>query len=134
MMLLLSMAKRALLPLAMLALSPGAFGLDCRNAMTTPDLNACASIDQKKVETTLNKVYQRVLKSLDRSETSPQSSAAIRNAFVDAQRAWIKFREADCNAVYQKHVDGSIRTVMYIGCMQHHAERRIKDLENFETE
>lgn len=128
------MANRLILPLVLLASSQGAFGLDCGKAITTPDINQCASIEQKRVEANLNKVYQRVLKSLDRQDASPQSSAAIRNSFIAAQRAWIKFREADCDAVYQKHADGSIRTVMYIGCMQSHAERRIKDLEDYESE
>jgi uncharacterized protein YecT (DUF1311 family) len=129
-----STAKHAILPLAMLMLSSSAFGLDCQKAITTPELNACASIDQKKAEANLNKVYQRVLKTLDQGESATSSDASIRNAFVAAQRAWIKFREADCNAVHQKYAGGSIRTVMYLGCMQNHAERRIKDLEDFVSE
>ena len=128
------MIKHLILPLALLASSGSTLGLDCGKAITTPDVNQCASIEQKKVETSLNKVYQRVLKSLDRQDPTPQSGAAVRNSFVAAQRAWIKFREADCHAVYQKHADGSIRTLMYIGCMQNHAERRIKDLEFYESE
>lgn len=128
------MAKRAILPLAMLMPCSGAFGLDCQKAITTPDLNACASIDQKKAEANLNKVYQRVLKTLERGDSATSSDASVRNALVAAQRAWIKFREAGCNAVHQKYADGSIRTVMYLGCMQSHAERRIKDLEEFASE
>lgn len=132
----LSMAKRFIPPLALLALlgySGSAVGLDCGKAITTPDINQCASMEQKKVEANLNRVYQRVLKSLD-GKDAPQSGAAVRSSFIAAQRAWIKFREADCDAVYQKYADGSIRTVMHIGCMQNHAERRIKDLEAFESE
>ncbi|WP_151638821.1 lysozyme inhibitor LprI family protein [Noviherbaspirillum aerium] len=128
-----SIAKRTLLYLIILAASRSAFGLDCSKAITTPDLNQCASIEQKKVEATLNRVYQRVLKSLD-DKDAEQPDAKVRNAFIAAQRAWVKFREADCNAVYQKHAGGSIRTMMHIGCMQNHAEKRIKDLEYFEAE
>lgn len=129
-----SIAKPLIFPLALLAASGSAAGLDCGKAITTPDINQCASIEQKKVEANLNKVYQRVLKSLGRQDESQPSSAAVRTSFIAAQKAWIRFREADCDAVFQKYADGSIRTVMYIGCLQNHAERRIKDLEAYASE
>jgi uncharacterized protein YecT (DUF1311 family) len=101
---------------------------DCKNAMTTLEMNACAAADEKVVEAKLNEVYQRVLKSY-----GDQEHAAARSKLIAAQRAWVKFREADCDAVLEKWAGGSIRTQMYIGCMQNHAERRIKDLEDFGT-
>jgi uncharacterized protein YecT (DUF1311 family) len=116
-----------------LACAP-ALALDCKNAMTTPDINECASIEQKKIEARLNKVYQRVLKSLDQAEGNNGGNAEMKKKLVAAQRAWVKFREADCDAVFEKHADGSIRTVMYISCMQRRAERRIEDLEIYERE
>lgn len=115
---------------AALLLSAGAAlaAPDCKNAMSTPDINECASIEQKAVEARLNQVYQRVLKTLD---TEGKDSAATKTKLVVAQRAWVKFREADCDAVYERHAGGTIRTVMFIGCMQSHAEQRIKALEAF---
>ena len=80
------------------------------------------------VEAKLNEVYQRVLKAF-----GDQEHAAARSKLIAAQRAWVRFREADCNAVFEKWAGGSVRTVMYIGCMQKHAEQRIKDLEDFGT-
>lgn len=103
-----------------------AHALDCQNAATTPDINACAAREQKQVEVKLNQVYQRVLKTV----TAPK----VRTQFVAAQRAWVKFREADCKAVYEQHADGTIRTVMYLGCMQNRAETRIKELDMFSGE
>jgi uncharacterized protein YecT (DUF1311 family) len=101
---------------------------DCKNAMTTLDMNACAAADEKVVEAKLNEVYQRVLKTY-----GDQEHAAARSKLIAAQRAWVKFRETDCDAVLEKWAGGSIHTQMYIGCMQNHAERRIKDLEDFGT-
>ena len=103
-----------------------AHALDCDNAVSTPDLNECAARDQKAAEAKLNTVYQRVLKNI--------GEPAVRTQFVAAQRAWIKYREADCKAVHQKYADGTIRTVMYLGCMQNRAETRVKELEMFEGE
>jgi uncharacterized protein YecT (DUF1311 family) len=126
--------KQTFLPLIILASCGSAFALDCGKAITTPEINECASIDQKKVEAKLNKVYQRVLKSLDVPDAPLESYSEMRKSLMVAQRAWVKFREADCNAVYQKHVSGTIRTVMYIGCMHSHAEKRIRELEYYESQ
>jgi uncharacterized protein YecT (DUF1311 family) len=114
------------LALSLLLCSASSFALDCDNAVTTPDLNECAAREQKQAEVKLNQVYQRVLKTI--------SSPKVRTQFVAAQRAWVKFREADCKAVYEQHADGTIRTVMYLGCMQNRAQTRIKELEMFSGE
>lgn len=114
------------LTLSLLLCSASSFAIDCQNAVTTPDLNECAAREQKAVEANLNQVYQRVLKTV--------SAPKVRVQFVAAQRAWIKFREADCKAVYEQHADGTIRTVMYLGCMQNRAATRIKELEMFSGE
>lgn len=118
----------------LIALSAPALAGNCEKAMTTLEINVCASIEQKKIEAKLNKVYQRVLKSLDQPDSPGASYSEMRKSLVAAQRAWIKFREADCDAVYQKHAGGTIRTVMFIGCMQAHAEQRIKNLEDYDAQ
>ncbi|MCH8622805.1 lysozyme inhibitor LprI family protein [Undibacterium sp. TS12] len=109
-----------------------ALALDCSKASNTIEINECASIEQKKVEAKLNAVYQRVMKMLDKEIAAGDLDKASKTTLIEAQRAWLKFREADCNAVYQYHISGTIRGVMYIGCMQTHTERRIKDLEEYE--
>ncbi len=109
-----------------------ALALDCSKASNTLEINECASIEQKKVEAKLNAVYQRVMKFLDKQIADGDLDKASKTTLIEAQRAWLKFREADCSAVYQYHIAGTIRNVMHIGCMQTHTERRIKDLEEYE--
>jgi len=120
--------------LALTAQSGASGEQDCNKALTTMDINECASIEQAKVEKKLNSTYQRALKSLSGPGTDRAHSAKMKTSLVAAQRAWIKFREADCNAQYVKHAGGTIRTVVYIGCMQQHAAQRIKDLEDYVDE
>jgi uncharacterized protein YecT (DUF1311 family) len=110
------------------AASASAEALDCKNAMSTPDINACAWIDLKAVDSTLNQAYQRTLKRLGDRGTE---SAAATKKLIAAQRAWIKFRDADCDSVDEMWAGGTIHTVMHIGCLQHHAEQRIKDLDAY---
>lgn len=119
--------KRILACLALLGCAGTAWAVDCKNAVTTPDMNECAAIDQKKADARLNQVYQRVLKSLE----PDAGGAETKKKLVEAQRAWIKFRDADCAAVYQQHIDGTIRNMMHHGCMQARTEQRIKELKQF---
>ena len=112
------------LPLLLALWSTSSFALDCQNAVSTPEINECAAAEQKKIEEQLNKTYQDALKRL-------ADDKATRTALVTAQRAWVKFREADCKAVYQRSIGGTIRTVMYLGCMQNRAETRIKELQDY---
>ncbi|MFZ6718805.1 lysozyme inhibitor LprI family protein [Undibacterium sp. Ji49W] len=116
----------------LLCAGASSYALDCKKAVSTMDLNECATIEAKKVEAKLNRVYQQALKSLDQPDTETELYSEMKKKLINAQRAWVKFREADCDAVFQRHASGSIRTIMQIGCMQTHAERRIQDLEDYE--
>jgi uncharacterized protein YecT (DUF1311 family) len=110
---------------------PASAAIDCKNSVSTVDVNECAEKEQKLVEVTLNEVYKRVLKGIDIPDTEQEKFSVMKKSFIAAQRAWIKFREADCRALYDRHADGTIRTLMYIGCMQTHAEQRIKELKEY---
>ncbi len=111
-----------------------AFALDCNKAISTPDINECARIEQEKVEKTLNEVYRRVLKQVEQIGKNPESErqADFKKTFIEAQRLWVKFREADCQNVYKFWSGGTIRGLMYISCMQSRAEQRIKELGEYE--
>lgn len=115
------------------SLSAGsAQALDCANAITTPEINECASIEKDKVEAKLNDTYKKALAFLDNSDPLIKEDAAKAKAKLkEAQRAWIKFRETDCDAIYSFNASGTMRTVLWIGCMQSHAEQRINELNNF---
>lgn len=114
-----------------LALASGnAPATDCQQAVTTPELNQCAKIEQQKVEAKLNMVYQQVLRTLNEPDTESDKFSEMKQKLIQAQRAWVKFRELDCDAVYSFHAGGTIRTLMFIDCMQEHATQRIKDLED----
>lgn len=111
-----------------------AFALDCEKATSTRDINECARIDQEKTEKLLNEVYTRVLEQIEILSKDPENESQkdLKKRFIEAQRLWVKFREADCNNVYTYWSGGTIRGVMFISCMQARAEQRIKELREFE--
>lgn len=60
-----------------------------------------------------------------------EDRALFEKRLVEAQRFWVKFREADCGLTYQLNASGTLRTSFYISCMQRNAERRIEDFKAF---
>lgn len=118
--------KCLILPLLLAACAGSAYALDCSKASSTVEINQCSLQEQQKAERQLNATYQQTLKAF----ASPDD-AATKAKLVDAQRLWVKFREADCQAEYEKWQGGTIRNVMYSGCMQERAKQRIKELEQF---
>ncbi|MCB5184563.1 lysozyme inhibitor LprI family protein [Methylobacillus gramineus] len=124
-----------LIILILLTYSSLGLALDCENASSTPDINACGKIELDKIELELNQVYNRVLKMMDEISKAPSNIAdksKLKKSFVDAQRLWVKFREADCGTTYTLWSDGTIRGSMYLSCMMDRANKRIKELKDYE--
>lgn len=142
-----SVAKRSLfmrarawltasLLLAGMAVMPVAHGAsapeqDCGNAANTLEINACLQKQQAQTEAQLNQVYREVLAQISAESAQPGSPAQMKQQFIGAQRAWISFREKDCQAVYTFWSQGTIRNAMYLGCMRSRAEQRIKELQEY---
>lgn len=115
---------RAAALLTLCACTTQAFALDCKNATTTVDMNQCVASEQKQMEATLNLTYQRVLRA-----QPPRVKAKL----IAAQRMWLKFREADCDAMFEKYAGGTMRNAAVLGCMQRRAGQRIKELDDYVT-
>ncbi|MGC2695069.1 MAG: lysozyme inhibitor LprI family protein [Candidatus Angelobacter sp.] len=65
----------------------------CENAGTTAKTTNCMSKAYEKADVELNRTYKLAFKGLD-----PQQADNLKNA----QRAWITYRDAQCNAEYAK--------------------------------
>lgn len=123
---------RTLLAAPLLCASTLCAALDCARAVTTPDLDTCAAADHQRADAQLNAAYQRVLRTLGQGEEPPAERAAVQAALRDAQRLWVRFREADCKALYARDAGGSVRTLTFHGCMQARAEQRTRELQDYE--
>lgn len=110
--------------------------LDCAHAVTTPDINACAQLELDKKELELNQTYQRVLRTFDTVSETPSSvtnQSTLKQQLISAQRLWVKFRKADCDATYTYWSDGTIRGAMYLSCMIEKTKTRITELQAYES-
>ncbi|MCE0495459.1 lysozyme inhibitor LprI family protein [Vibrio salinus] len=101
--------------------------VDCQNAVSTPDINYCASIKLNSAKKELNQYYQA---SLKHNEYDPELIASIKVA----QKAWQAYLVSHCDSVYTQWRDGTIRGVMSISCKTRLTKQRTHELwDNFLT-
>ncbi|QJR79744.1 DUF1311 domain-containing protein [Alteromonas pelagimontana] len=102
--------------------------VDCENAMTTYAMNICARREIKSADAELEKY-------LAKAKEKYSDEAAIIQSLDKSQNAWLLYREAHCDAIYEMWSGGTIRGVMFGGCMlQLTKQRTHKIWEDFLAE
>lgn len=98
---------------------------DCnRNDETQMGLNICAGADYKAADDKLNAAYGEIMKRLADDQEA-------RKLLQTAQRAWIGFRDAECNFATDDSKDGSIYPMLQANCLQAQTEDRLKQLSTY---
>lgn len=111
---------------------------DCTEAMSTVEMNACAGAEFEKADAELNRVYKEAIASIPEMATDEQpfDKASWEEALRASQRAWIAFRDAECEGHVEKFWGGGTGgTVDIIGCKTEKTEQRTKELkQRYEVE
>lgn len=79
---------------------------------TTRDVEQCLAADLDRADAELNRYYAAATKRL----TEQQDTVALAKLRT-AERVWIAYRDAECNAVYESWGQGTIRGAMNLGCL-----------------
>ncbi|PCG14256.1 MAG: DUF1311 domain-containing protein [Sphingomonas sp.] len=87
-----------------------AAGNPCEGS-TTRDVEQCLATDLARADAELNRYYAAGTKRL----TEQKDTAALAKLRT-AERAWIAYRDAECDAVYESWSQGTIRGAMNLGC------------------
>lgn len=105
--------------------------IDCAIAMSTHDMAFCATIDLEAADKALNAAYAKALAQIKSHDgDAPHDAKSYEAAFRIAQRAWIAYRDADCQGVVPFHWGGGTATGMSVtGCLTAKTLARTKDLE-----
>jgi len=85
-------------------------------------MNACAGASFGRADADLNAAYRRITGRLARD-------GATRRALAEAQRTWVRFRDAKCAFATFDSEGGSIHPTLTAGCTETLTRRRIADLE-----
>jgi len=88
-------------------------------AQTQHEMNRQAEDDYKKADAELNRVYRELMGHL---------SGDQKKALIDAELAWIQFRDTNCACWTLVHKGGSIYPLIYFGHMKSMTEDRTKQL------
>jgi uncharacterized protein YecT (DUF1311 family) len=92
----------------------------CDRAQTQIEMNDCAAKQFRAADQKLNKLYAELSAKLD-----PERLAKLK----EAERAWIKFRDADCDFQSSLYKGGSIYPMIYNGCLTDNINNRLNQLE-----
>lgn len=106
--------------LGLLIAGPAFADDDCdRDNQSQMAMNQCAGVDAAKADAALNAVYKQLAAKLDGKE---------KTALRDAQRAWITFRDKECEYRTVENEGGSIRPMALAACAREMTEARTKAL------
>ena len=87
---------------------------------TQMEMNQQASTSNKKADAKMALIYKKVQK-----ETL---SDIDKKLLLDAQRTWIKYKEAYCKSASASYAGGSIQPLIYFNCLTEITKERIKQL------
>jgi uncharacterized protein YecT (DUF1311 family) len=80
-----------------LAQAPGAA---CKSAGSNLEIKNCLAMAYERADRELNAVWPQVLASVDRADyLTAEQRNAWKTELREAQRAWVHFKEHDCNGV-----------------------------------
>ena len=93
----------------------------CEDAQTQAEMNICWGNEYKKADAALNKAYQQLSAMLD-----DEQKVQLKNA----ENAWIKYRDANCEFAADQYKGGSIRPMIAAICLADVTNSRTTELKN----
>jgi uncharacterized protein YecT (DUF1311 family) len=128
-----SLAVVASLAFAALPSSAGDRAINCAKASATVEMNVCADRAFQRADAALNSVYEQAIASLPSraGDEYPYDKASWEYALRSSQRAWITFRDEECNAhVPMLWTGGSGTNAAVAGCKTRLTKARSAELRN----
>lgn len=103
----------------------------CENASSNVEIGDCTYAAYQKADKALNAFWPKVLASIDAADYMPAADRRTwKETVIAAQRAWVTFKEADCNAVTYEWWGGSGAGVAEATCLYDRTTQRLKQLED----
>ncbi len=99
---------------------------------TTIEMSACAQADFLKSDAELNSLYKQVIakaEALDKEQPDHMGWPGFKDSIVNAQRAWVVFRDKECELQTLDAEGGSLRQIEYPSCKKDMTDVRVNELE-----
>jgi uncharacterized protein YecT (DUF1311 family) len=106
--------------------------IDCENAMAQQDMNICAYRDFEAADAEVNTVWKDAREAAKESDAElPDELKGADKALLAAQRAWIGYRDAQCELAGFEARGGSMEPMLVSGCKAELTRARTKELKAF---
>ena len=89
-------------------------------AQTQLEMNRTADVKFKKADAELNKIYNQLMKMLDKNE---------KQLLITAEKDWLKFRDSHCKFEDSQYEGGSIQPLIYSSCLEELTRKRIAEIK-----
>ena len=93
----------------------------CADAQSQAEMNMCWGKEYKAADAKMNKTYQDFMSKLDESE---------RMQLKNAQLAWLKYRDANCDFVADQYKGGTMRPMIAAICLADVTNARVNELKS----
>jgi len=93
----------------------------CANPVTQFEMNQCAGKAYRAADETMNQVYRKLVAMLDEDEKAK---------LKEAQVAWLKYRDTNCEFVGDQYAGGSIRPLIEATCLADMTKGRTTELKS----
>jgi uncharacterized protein YecT (DUF1311 family) len=104
---------------------------DCSDAMSQLEMTQCAHQDWEKADLELNTVYKAALEKMRETDGNlPDYLKGAEDMLRDAQRAWIPYRDAACDAYGFLARGGTMEPMLIYGCRADLTRTRIEELQD----
>lgn len=112
--------------------APASADRACENPLTQQAMNHCAAQEYERADAALNAQWDitvAVMKKRDANRTMPRDKRPGHHAtLLEAQRAWLKYRDAHCRGEGYSFRGGSMEPLVFSTCMTALTEERTKQL------
>ncbi|PDT02630.1 urease-associated protein [Rhizobium chutanense] len=107
--------------------------VDCKNPQTQSDMTSCEQERHAAADKALNEQYKKTraaMVAIDKDIDGDMKGAE--KALVKAQRAWIDYRDAECDAFGFQARGGTMEPMLVAGCLAEETDKRTKELKELE--
>jgi uncharacterized protein YecT (DUF1311 family) len=116
-----TMRLAILLFFALPLLSTGAVASACDTAQTQSENEACAALDLQQADAELNGAYAEL-------KSGYAKLGKLQGKLVEAQRAWLKYRDAECAMVVFPNLGTTAEAVVRSQCLANLTRQRLTDI------
>jgi uncharacterized protein YecT (DUF1311 family) len=121
--------QRLAFALCLFPLAATAQAIDCSTETTQLEMNICTLQEYKAADADLNAVYADVIATLQTADAEyPTEGASEESRLRAAQRAWVAFRDLNCDVAGYQMRGGSAEPLLINSCLRAMTEARITDL------